>query len=324
MMLYAEKLITNEKDQMQKIKRFVMISAALFLGCVGTDLVNEPVATMPARIAINPTSSAVEVGKTTSFQAVYYDSLGNAAAGVAFQWSSADPAIASVDASGQVSGKQVGQTRITASARGIVSAPAMLTVVANPNQVARVVVTPDSGEVTVGGTLQFNAVARNLSGEVIGGKTFTWRSSDAAIASVNSGLATGMRAGKVNIIAAVDGVESPPARLTVLGTSRSGTFARNPNTSYNVSGTATLEQQPNGSLVLKFGSDFSTSNGPGLEVFLSTTNTVGANSRNLGRIKSTSGAQSYAVPAGVSLTTYNWVIIHCVPFNVTFGYAQLQ
>jgi uncharacterized protein YjdB len=308
-----------------KLITHFLITSLFLAGCVGTDLVNEPAVTVPARIAINPTSAAVEVGRTASFQAVYYDSLGNAAAGVAFQWNSTDPAIASVDANGQASGKQAGQTRITASARGIISMQAMLTVVANANQVARVVVTPDSGQITIGGTLQFTAVARNLNGDVLGGKSFTWRSTDATIATVNgNGLATGIRAGKVNIIAAVDGVESPQARLIVLGTSRSGTFTKRPGTSYNVSGTATLEQQPNGSLVLKFGADFSTSSGPGLEVFLSTTNTVGANSRNLGRLQRTSGAQSYDVPAGVTLTTYNWVIIHCVPFNVTFGYAQLQ
>ncbi|MGH7457397.1 MAG: DM13 domain-containing protein, partial [bacterium] len=74
----------------------------------------------------------------------------------------------------------------------------------------------------------------------------------------------------------------------------------------------------------KFGSDFSSSSGPGLEVFLSTTNTVGANSRNLGRLQSTSGAQNYNVPSGIAFNTYSWVIIHCVPFNVTFGYAQLR
>ncbi|MCI0697838.1 DM13 domain-containing protein [candidate division KSB1 bacterium] len=309
---------------MNSIKYFLMTTLFL-VGCVGTDLVNEPVATIPARIVINPNSSAVEAGKTTSFQAVYYDSLGNAVAGVTFQWLSSDPNIATVDANGLVAGKQVGQVQISAKARGVTSTPAMLTVVADAIQVARVAVTPDNGQTTVGGTLQFSAVARNLNGDVIGGKTFTWRSLDATIATVNSnGLATGLKAGKVNIIAAVEGVESPPARLTVLGTNRSGTFTKRPGTSYNVSGTATLEQQPNGSLVLKFGSDFSSSSGPGLEVFLSTTNTVGANSRNLGRLQRTSGAQSYNVPAGIGLNTYNWVIIHCVPFNVTFGYAQLQ
>jgi hypothetical protein len=222
-------------------------------------------------------------------------------------------------------GKQAGQTLISARGRGVTSVPAMLTVVADANQVARVIVTPDSGRITVGGTLQFTAVARNLNGDIFSGKTFTWRSSDVTIATVNnSGLATGLIAGEVNIIAMVDGIASPAARLAVLGTSRSGIFTRNPNSSYNVSGAATLEQQPNGSLVLRFGSNFSSSSGPGLEVFLSTTNTVGANSRNLGRLQRTSGEQSYNVPAGITLTTYNWVIIHCVPFNVTFGYAQLR
>jgi Electron transfer DM13 len=70
----------------------------LLAGCVGTDLVDEPVATMPARVAINPTNTAVEVGKTASFQASYYDSVGNQIADVAFQWISSDQNIANVPA----------------------------------------------------------------------------------------------------------------------------------------------------------------------------------------------------------------------------------
>ncbi|MDZ7344810.1 MAG: DM13 domain-containing protein [candidate division KSB1 bacterium] len=310
---------------MQNSKSLLAIAILFLTACVGTDFIEELAMTVPARVVINPTNTAVEVGKTTSFQAAYYDSLGNQTPGIAFQWSSSDPSIASIDANGQASGKQTGQARITARALGVRSEPAILTVVANPNQVARVVVMPDSGNIAIGGMLQFTAVAQNLNGEVLSGKTVNWLSSEATIVSVsNTGLATGLKPGKVNIIAVVDGIESPPAPLTVLGTSRSGTFTRNPNTSYNVSGTASLEQQPNGDLVLRLGSDFSSSNGPGLEVFLSTTNAVGSSSRNLGRLQQTSGAQSYNVPAGVTLTTYNWVIIHCVPFNVTFGYAQLR
>jgi len=310
---------------MQDLKRLLMATALFLAGCVATDLIEEPIMLMPARIVVNPSIAAVEVGKTASFQATYYDSLGNRASPVNFQWLSSDPDVASVDANGQVSGKQPGQTRITAKARNISSDPAILTVVADSNQVARVDVTPDSGKLNIGGTLQFTAVARNLNGDILSGKTFSWRSSDAAIATMsNAGLATGVKAGIVNVIATADGVESLPARLAILGTSRSGTFTKRPGTSYNVSGTATLEQRLDGSLVLSFGSDFSSSNGPGLEVFLSTTNAVGSNSLNLGRLQQTSGAQSYNVSAGVTLTTYNWVIIHCVPFNVTFGYAQLQ
>ncbi len=310
---------------MRTMKRFLILIAAVFVGCVGTDLIEEPPLLIPARIAVTPAGSAVEIGRTTSFQATYYDSLGNIVPAIMFQWSSSDTTVASIEVGGQVFGKQAGQTMITANARGVTSNTAMLTVVADPNQVAQVIVSPDSGKIGAGSTLQFNAVARNLLGNALSGKIFSWRSSDATLASINSsGLATGIKPGAVNIIATADGIDSPAARLTILSMSRSGTFTKRPGTSYNVSGTATLEQQANGSLVLKLGDDFSSSSGPGLDVYLSTTNTVSSNSRSLGRLQRTSGAQSYNVPSGVTLTSYNWVIIHCVPFNVTFGYAQLR
>jgi hypothetical protein len=310
---------------MRKRKRFLIATVIVLAGCVGTDFIDDPITFVPARITISPNATAIQVGNTVSFQGTYYDSLGNSVAVTAFQWTSSNPAIAAVDANGLALGKQPGQVRIVASARGVSSDPALLTVVADPNQVARVAVTPDSGKIRVGGTLQFTAVARNLNGDAIAGKTFTWRSSDPTVAGINNnGLATAIKPGRVNIVATADGVDSSPARLEVLGQSRTGMFTRRPGTSYSVSGTATLEQRSDGSLILSFGNDFACSNGPGLEVFLSTTNVVSPSSRNLGRLQRTSGAQSYNVPAGVTLTSYNWVIIHCVPFNVTFGYAQLQ
>jgi hypothetical protein len=69
---------------MPKLKRLPITAVIFFAGCVGTDFINEPAATMPARVVINPISAAVEVGKTARFQAAYYDSVGNAVAGVAF------------------------------------------------------------------------------------------------------------------------------------------------------------------------------------------------------------------------------------------------
>jgi uncharacterized protein YjdB len=308
--------------------RFPRISAIfLFLlaGCVGTDYVNDPLTLKPARIEITPKVLALEVGKTATFQAAYYDSLGNRVSGVAFIWSSSDPATVAIDANGTATARKTGQARLTAHARNVVSEAALLTAVADPNQVATVEVTPSNGVLLVGNTLQFSALARNLSGAVLSGKTFIWRSSDAAVASVSTnGLVAALAPGETNITAEVEGVKSPDVLVSVVSTSRTGAFTKNPSTSYNVSGTATLEQQPSGAIVLKFAADFSSSNGPGLEVFLSKTNTAGANSVNLGRLQRTSGAQSYNVPSSVTLTSHDWVIIHCVPFNVTFGYAQLR
>ena len=61
-----------------------------------------------------------------------------------------------------------------------------------------------------------------------------------------------------------------------------------------------------------------------MDVYLSQTNSVTGNSISLGDIKSSSGSQTYTVPGNVRFGDYNWVIIHCVAFNVTFGSALLQ
>ncbi len=303
----------------------LIISLFILTGCVGTDYINDPLIQVPARIAITPEVVALEVGKTATLQAAYYDSLGNRVSPLAFTWMSSDPATVLIDAQGIATALKPGQAHITAQARNVTSAAALLTVVADPNQVATVEVSPASSMLALGSTQQFTALVRNLNGAVLSGKTLSWRSSDATVASVNAnGLVTALASGETNIFAEVESVKSLGAMVNVVSTSRTGTFTKNPSTSYNVSGTATLERQAAGALVLNFGSNFSSSNGPGLEVFLSTTKTVGANSVNLGRLQRTTGAQSYNVPNSVTLTSHEWVIIHCVPFNVTFGFAQLR
>lgn len=304
---------------------------ACLAGCVGTDFITGPISTVAPKVVIDPTVKAVQVGHTASFQATYYDSLGNLVTGTTFQWISSNPSIASIDANGMAVGNQQGQVQIVAKVHGVSSSPAILTVVVDSTtQVATVTVTPSGGEIRVGDSIQFTAAAFNLNGTALSGRTYTWRSTNTAAATVDqTGKATGIAPGSADIIATADGIDSAPARLDVRGpqtlSSRSGTFTSNPATSYDVRGTATLQEQtPGGSLVLNFGSDFSTSSGPGIYVFLSANSFVNASSLNLGRVKKLSGAQSYAVPDSVRLTTHNWVIIRCVPFSVTFGYAQLQ
>ncbi len=45
---------------------------------------------------------------------------------------------------------------------------------------------------------------------------------------------------------------------------------------------------------------------------------------NLGELKSTSGAQTYAIPASVDPADFDYVIIYCQPFGVPFGTATLE
>ncbi len=64
--------------------------------------------------------------------------------------------------------------------------------------VASVAVDPDDVTLTVlGATQQFNAVAKDASGNTISSKTFTWMSSDPVVATVTStGLATAVSNGE--------------------------------------------------------------------------------------------------------------------------------
>ena len=294
------------------------------LSCIGTDLITESPLGNPARIEIEPRTSAIQQGSAISFEATYYDTLGEIVPSTSFQWMSSDASISAIDATGSAVGNQPGQVMIVAAANGVESEPALLTVVSDPSQVATVSVVPDSGSIRVGETQQYLAAAFNLNNDRLVGKVFSWRSSDPSIATIdNTGLLSAMMPGTVNIIASTDNIDSFPAFLEILGESRTGMFMES-GTSYTVRGTVLLETLENGSLMLQFGSDFSSSNGPGLHVFLSTANRINAGSLDLGDLKMPSGAQSYQIPGTVELETYNWVVIHCVPFNVTFGFAELK
>ena len=77
-----------------------------------------------------------------------------------------------------------------------------------PQAVASVVLTPDNTTlVSLGETVQLTANARDVDGNVIGGKTFTWRSSDVLIVRVDSsGFVTAVANGTTSVTATTDGV----------------------------------------------------------------------------------------------------------------------
>lgn len=89
-------------------------------------------------------------------------------------------------------------------------------------------------------------------------------------------------------------------------------------------GSATLRIVENGSLRLDFSENFSLTNGPSLFVFLSNAETPSEDAINLGSFVSPSGAQMYQIPEGVSLNSFTHVVVYCVPFHVTFAYAELN
>ncbi len=297
--------------------------AYLLVGCIGTDFLNETLDPLDPYILLTPLTEAIVIGETVAYEATYFDGSGVEAPAV-FTWQVSDTTVARLGIDGIAAGLMPGQTRIVATAHGVQSDEALLTVVGDPNAVAQVEVSPADTSMTVGGNLQFLAIVRNVIDEPLAGRAVDWRSTDEAVATIDaSGNVRGITPGSTTIIASVEGVDSAPATLTVLPPSRSGGFQPRPGTGYNVAGAAFLEPRPEGGLQLRFGDTFVSSNGPDLYVYLSSASSVNAGSLEVGALQSTRGAQTYVLPAGTAISDFDYVIIHCKPFNVTFGFARL-
>jgi len=99
---------------------------------------------------------------------------------------------------------------------------------------------------------------------------------------------------------------------------------------HETKGTATVFQLADGKKTLRL-TDFATSNGPDVHVYLvaaadakdnDTVKNVGF--VDLGSLKGNIGDQNYDVPASVDLTKYRAATIWCARFNVNFGTAPLM
>lgn len=78
--------------------------------------------------------------------------------------------------------------------------------------------------------------------------------------------------------------------------------------------------------VIRFDEDFRTKSGPDLKVYLSKTDVANLDGKAVTKdalkiavLKSNRGQQSYIVPAGVNLSDYKSVVIHCEAFEVLWG-----
>src|SRR5206468_2953135 len=169
-----------------------------------------------ASVAVSPTSASVSVGQTVQLAATPKDANGNPLTGRTVTWSSGNTAVATVSASGLVTGVSAGAATITATSEGK-SGTAAITVTAPPAPapVATVAVSPASASVAAGQAVQLSAVTKDSAGTVLTGRTVTWASSNSGIASVSgSGFVTGVTVGAATITATSEG-KSGTAAITV-------------------------------------------------------------------------------------------------------------
>ena len=165
-----------------------------------------------ASVAVSPVAAGLTVGATTQLTATPEDSTGTALTGRAVTWATSNAAVATVSASGLVTGVAAGSATITATSEGQ-SGTSALTVTNVP--VASVTVSPAAATVTVGTTTQLTATPKDANGTALSGRAVTWATSNAAIATVSaSGLVTGVAAGSATITATSEG-QSGTSAITV-------------------------------------------------------------------------------------------------------------
>ena len=122
-------------------------------------VIGMPTVSLPVvRVSVNPSGKELFRTETATFTAKAFNSSNAEVGGTTFTWTSTDPGVASVDATGHVTAVSLGKTIITATASGI-SGQAEVDVLPD----SLILVTPLMASIAPGGTKQFNAQAYSVN-----------------------------------------------------------------------------------------------------------------------------------------------------------------
>ncbi len=153
-----------------------LASGSARLEAVFEDLVADlpvEVRQLPASVEVAPSTLALFEGEAGNLTAVVRDARGNAFAPEDLAWSSVDPAVATVDAAGRVTGVAPGQTQVQVASGGITGS-ASVTVARRP---VLLEVEPTALTLALGATAPLTVRVLDANGEVISDAPVGWSSS---------------------------------------------------------------------------------------------------------------------------------------------------
>src|SRR6266576_1088846 len=158
-----------------------------------------------ASVVVIPANAGAVIGGTIQFVAVPLDANGTALGGRVISWSSSNTSVASVDGNGLATALAAGTASITATSEGVTGSGSF-TVSTTVLPVASVTISPASASVVVGLTAQLSATLRDANGNTVSGRSITWSSTSASVATVSgTGLVTGVAVGSASVIATSEG-----------------------------------------------------------------------------------------------------------------------
>lgn len=164
-----------------------------------------------ASVTVSPATANMLTNDVRQLTATAQDAAGTVIGGAAFTWTSSATSVATVSATGSVTAVGAGSATITASSAGVSGTAAIVVTTPTP-VVASVTISPATASLLTGGTQQLTATAKDASGAVITGQTFTWTSSATSVATVSStGSVTAVGAGAATITASTGSVNGTAA-----------------------------------------------------------------------------------------------------------------
>jgi uncharacterized protein YjdB len=180
-------------------------------GSTSVTVTNPPVGT----VSVAP--ATVTVGQKVQLKATVTDSRGNVVTDRVVTWSAPVSAVATVNATtGEVTGLLPGSVTVTATSEGK-SGSALVTV--TPAPVATVTISPSSRSLVQNASATLTATTKDVLGGTLTGRSVTWQTSDATIASLSTASGpsvqvTGGVTGTATITATSEG-KSGTATVTV-------------------------------------------------------------------------------------------------------------
>ena len=184
----------------------VWAGLALMAACGdGSSGVEPPPPAVVARVELSAATSALTIAQTVQLSAVARTSSGAVVSSAQPVWTSTAPGIASVSASGFVTGVAAGLATIRASV-GSVTGTLDVTVTSAASLLATIVVEAQDRTIQLGQLTQARVGGRDALGGTLalGTRVVTWSTSNASIATITSaGIVTGVGVGTVNLQASV-------------------------------------------------------------------------------------------------------------------------
>jgi uncharacterized protein YjdB len=190
-------------------------------------------------VSVSPASASVSVGGTQQLTATV---LPSNATNQTVSWSSSNTSVATVNASGLVTGVATGTATITVTTQdGSRTATSSITVTNTTVPVTGVSVSPTSASLNVAATQQLTATVLPSNAT---NKNVSWSTSNASVATVNAtGLVTAVAVGAATItVTTQDGSKTATSSITVTST----TQTPYPSGAWAIPGTIEAENFDNG------------------------------------------------------------------------------